>query len=55
VKILKSRKFRVLLITVLIIIGIIIGAKLGQTRKTIVTPDMIAELQEHNPQANKGK
>ncbi|MDR2606714.1 MAG: hypothetical protein LBC38_05480 [Oscillospiraceae bacterium] len=51
----NKRKIRVLAITLVLIIAILIGAKLGQTRKTIVTPDMIEELQKHNPEANGGK
>jgi hypothetical protein len=50
-----TRKWVVLAITALAIIAILIGAKLGETRKTIITPDMIAQLQEHNPDANGGK
>lgn len=51
----KKRKIRVLSVTLALIAAILVGAHLGQTRKTIVTPDMILQLQEHNPEANGGK
>jgi hypothetical protein len=51
----KARSAVVLGITAIAVIGILIGAKLGQTRKTIITPDMIEQLKEHNPNASGGK
>ncbi len=51
----KVKKIRILTITVLLVIAILIGAKLGETRKTIITPDMIKQLQEYNPNSNRGK
>ncbi|GHU97061.1 hypothetical protein FACS1894208_12320 [Clostridia bacterium] len=51
----KARSTGVLAITALVIIAILVGAKLGETRKTIITPAMIEQLQEYNPDANGGK
>lgn len=51
----KVKKIRILTVTVLLVIAILIGAKLGETRKTIITPDMIKQLQEYNPNSNRGK
>ncbi|GHV31876.1 hypothetical protein FACS18949_01370 [Clostridia bacterium] len=51
----KTRSAAVLIITALVVIAVLVGAKLGETRKTIITPDMIAQLQEYNPDANGGK
>jgi hypothetical protein len=51
----KIRSSIVLGVTGVIVILVLIGAKLGETRKTIITPDMINQLQEYNPNANGGK
>ncbi|GHV09149.1 hypothetical protein FACS1894217_12790 [Clostridia bacterium] len=51
----KTRSAAVLIITAVLVVAILIGAKMGETRKTILTPDMIEELQLYNPEANGGK